>query len=229
MKTVTIGDIHGHDTWKKVDPAQYDKIIFVGDYLDSFSVDNETMGNNLLDIIQFKKDYPDKVVLLLGNHDIHYLFDDMRYRGSGYRAEFYLTFYDILHPNNNLFQIAYQVDNVLWTHAGVSKKWADEYLTHWHKSMYAEALNDKFQTKKGRDEIMLVGHMRGGYNLYGGPVWADHKESIRHPIAGLVQIFGHTNINELSIIKGENYELINTDCLGADQTFYEREITSETF
>ena len=28
MKTISIGDIHGKNVWKQVDPNKYDKIIF---------------------------------------------------------------------------------------------------------------------------------------------------------------------------------------------------------
>ena len=70
MKTISIGDIHGRDIWKNVNPSKYDKIIFVGDYVDSFTISNTTILNNLLDIIEFKKSFKNKVILLLGNHDI---------------------------------------------------------------------------------------------------------------------------------------------------------------
>ena len=36
MKIISIGDLHGKDVWKQIDPANYDKIIFVGDYTDDF-------------------------------------------------------------------------------------------------------------------------------------------------------------------------------------------------
>ena len=76
MKTITIGDIHGRSDWQEIDPANYDKIIFVGDYVDSFTVSDIDIITNLLNIIQFKKDNMNKVVLLLGNHDLQYLFSN---------------------------------------------------------------------------------------------------------------------------------------------------------
>ena len=40
MKTVIIGDIHGHDSWKQVVAQEQDadRFVFVGDYFDSFTV-----------------------------------------------------------------------------------------------------------------------------------------------------------------------------------------------
>ena len=52
---------------------EHDRFIFMGDYVDSPDIDNLSMKKNLMDIIGLKKKYPDKVVLLWGNHDIHYL------------------------------------------------------------------------------------------------------------------------------------------------------------
>ena len=56
-----IPDIHGRVFWKKaVDSASKDDtIVFLGDYLDMYWVDS----------MDFKKSNPERVVLLLGNHD----------------------------------------------------------------------------------------------------------------------------------------------------------------
>ena len=84
MKTITIGDIHGYDTWKQAGDIDllikgefepdYDKYIFVGDYVDSFDLTNIQIYANLLELIQFKKKFPEHVVLILGNHDLQYLY-----------------------------------------------------------------------------------------------------------------------------------------------------------
>lgn len=75
MKVRVIGDIHGESWWKELanDIDKIDLCIFLGDYVDSYTVSNEDMINNLLDIIQFKKDNSDKVILLYGNHEWNYL------------------------------------------------------------------------------------------------------------------------------------------------------------
>ena len=72
---VVIGDIHGRDTWKDIvkrHPNAY-KFVFVGDFFDSFKLSVEVMLNNFKEISDFKKENPDKVILLCGNHDFHYL------------------------------------------------------------------------------------------------------------------------------------------------------------
>ena len=52
MKTIVIGDIHGRDVWKKiVEHENADKVIFIGDYFDSFDIPSSDQINNFLDII----------------------------------------------------------------------------------------------------------------------------------------------------------------------------------
>ena len=63
-KILIIPDLHGRDMWKQhvlQHENSVDKIIFLGDYLDSFTIDTETMINNLLDIVRYKEANLDKV------------------------------------------------------------------------------------------------------------------------------------------------------------------------
>ena len=113
---LTIGDVHGRSTWKEIifggeteyfwwkqsieegydeektyEFQKFDKIIFLGDYEDSFDKSNVEILENLKDIIQFAKAYSNLVVLLLGNHDIQYIVKDKIC--SGYRGEMYHDLY----------------------------------------------------------------------------------------------------------------------------------------
>src|ERR1700750_1562842 len=73
-KTVVISDLHGHDSWKRVldREKEFDKVVFMGDYVDSFNIHVSKQVGNLREIIQFRKDNPDTVTLQLGNHDLNY-------------------------------------------------------------------------------------------------------------------------------------------------------------
>ena len=77
-KTIAIGDIHGRKNWKKiVEEHPDDRIVFLGDYCDPYDqMRNFDVLNNLLDIIELKKKRKDDIILLLGNHDMHYIYDD---------------------------------------------------------------------------------------------------------------------------------------------------------
>jgi metallophosphoesterase superfamily enzyme len=118
MKTITIGDLHGRDCWKQVDVKDYNKVIFVGDYTDSFTVKDGDIRTNLLEIVCLKKEHPDKVELLIGNHDFNYMFREDNFYCSGYRASMHDSLWVIFNENKKLFKVAHQEGDYLFTHAG---------------------------------------------------------------------------------------------------------------
>ena len=79
-KVLVLPDVHGREFWKK--PCEniddFDKVVFLGDYLDPYDFDGITVKmaiENFKQIIDFAKKNTDKVVLLLGNHDMPYFSD----------------------------------------------------------------------------------------------------------------------------------------------------------
>jgi len=210
MRILSIGDTHGHfvvDYVKNLLP-EYDKIIFVGDYVDSFKLTNLTINANLFDLIQFKKDNSDKVILLLGNHDLQYLFSGMIHRCSGYRPEMKLDLFDIFNQNRDLFQAAYQIDNYLWTHAGVHTGWYRYRFTKFIKENNLEELNVADQIcyafDKYEQSLFDVGWYRGGDRGIGGPFWCDRYELTKNPLREHHQIVGHTKVDDYKTIYSHN-------------------------
>lgn len=71
MKILIMPDIHGRTFWKEgVSSGEYDKIIFLGDYIDPYSwegISKNDAISNFEEIIDYAKAH-DNVVLLLGNH-----------------------------------------------------------------------------------------------------------------------------------------------------------------
>lgn len=67
---LVIGDIHGRTIWKDIiEKEDPDKVIFLGDYVSTHEDISSTQQiNNLGDILTYKENNPDKVVLLRGNH-----------------------------------------------------------------------------------------------------------------------------------------------------------------
>ena len=69
---IVIPDVHGRTFWKDaVKNKENEEIIFEGDYLDPYPNENIPPGNaleNFKEIIEFKKQHPDNVILLVGNH-----------------------------------------------------------------------------------------------------------------------------------------------------------------
>ena len=206
MTTCTIGDIHGKSTWKNIiNPNEYEKIIFIGDYVDSYDIPTQKILENLADIIAFKRAYKDKVVLLLGNHDLQYFYNtNMDYRCSGFKFEMQFLYNDLFKQNESFFQVAYQYKNYLWTHAGVSKKWLYKYQADLKSSFdlkddlsnLAYVLN--IVNKSSWQPILHeVGRLRGGSpGNCGGITWADRNETLEGLPAGLHQVVGHTPLDK---------------------------------
>lgn len=246
MKIITIGDIHGRNIWKtfadinhllKAEPnaagfgpfePEYDKYVFLGDYLDSFDKDNKTILENLLEIIKFKSLYPNNVILLLGNHDIEYLLNKpwlpKKNAISGFRPEMHYDLYEILNTNSHLFQLAFQIDNYLWTHAGVHFGWYHYIFAkaikdfNWNDLSIAEQLNEAFNIKL--DCIFHVGFYRGGSKKVGGPLWIDKKLIDRKPLKNINQIVGHNPVKNIDTYKINNGTITFCDVLHNKNDYY---------
>jgi len=130
MKLVALGDTHGRVLWKEIitkEEATADKIIFIGDYFDTHGggISGNKQLVNFKDILAFKRANPEKVVMLTGNHDFHY----MRGIGenySGYQAGYAIDFAEAIHDalSDDSLQMCYKHDNFVFTHAGITKTWA---------------------------------------------------------------------------------------------------------
>ncbi len=121
---VAIGDVHGLEKWRSiVDEHEDCTIVFLGDYLDPYEyITRRQQLDNLRDIIELKKRRMDDVVLLLGNHDLHY-FCDRALPGSRYDFQIERFAEAMFNANIELFQYAYQQGNRIFTHAGIQHSW----------------------------------------------------------------------------------------------------------
>jgi len=206
MKILTVGDIHGRPDWLDMADMKilsttpnlitdFDKYIFVGDYVDSYDITNVEIIHNLKQIIQFKLNYPEQVILLSGNHDVQYMMPQGdKYACSGFRPEGYYDLHDLFRKNIELFQLAYQYETHLWSHAGVHIGWY-EYDFPYQGQNIAEDLNGAFREEN--PTIFQVSYSRGGWNRNPGPLWADKTETWEKPIKGYHQIIGHSRVKEI--------------------------------
>ncbi len=120
MKIITIGDLHGSQVWKTIKPGDWNHMVFIGDYVDSADWQDDEIIFNLQEIISLKKKFPEKIILLLGNHDLSYYYNGHgRHRCSDFREGQLPLLFSIFSSNKQLFQAAWGIGNHLWTHAGV--------------------------------------------------------------------------------------------------------------
>lgn len=240
INVMSIGDIHGRNSWKNhifgsekdydywrrdiehgihefmsdqyPNLEAFDKIVFVGDYVDSFTVSNIDMLRNLEEIIHFKKIYPEKVVLLLGNHDIQYFVPNQIC--SGYRPEMKYDFEKLFRDNLDLFQICYYLESkyvsgntlrTLWTHAGVTQGWLrtakNSTIFNPKYRFYEEfkdmefARVDEFLNKLWEFQhphLFDVDSASGGMSQWAGPLWVRPSILRFENLEGYDQIVGHT-------------------------------------
>lgn len=126
MKIIAIGDIHGRTEWKQiVQNNTFDKCVFIGDYFDTHqNISPEQQKQNFEDLIQFKKNNFDKVILLIGNHDHHYC-KNVHETYSGFQKFHKIDIQELLENalKENLLQMCYRHNRYLFTHAGVTKTW----------------------------------------------------------------------------------------------------------
>lgn len=181
MKHIIIGDLHGKDCWREINIKNYDKVVFLGDYVDSFTISDLAIYENLKNIIRLKKTNPHKVVLLLGNHDIQYLYFP-RYQCRGFRPTMQSQLTNLFNSNKGLFQIAYQKENHIFSHAGITNSWYHEFLRlpilekiKDDTDTLADLLNKVDQTGQ-RYILHTAGYFRGG-DGNGGVTWAYKKET----------------------------------------------------
>lgn len=217
MKILVIPDLHGSNIWKPMINEPHDLCVFLGDYCDSFTYSNEYIINNLLDIIQYKKDNFEKVVLLLGNHELPYIYlNDRRFKCSGHRPEIDFTLNYIFRENKDLFLNAFQVDNFIFTHAGIQHNWfIQEFKGNLNENI-AKQLNNP-RNREQLNALYYVGLKRRGFGSLdrhnvGGIFWCD-KDELKKPLKGYIQVVGHTHINKLVMQKRKDSIILFCDYL----------------
>lgn len=199
--TIVVGDLHGQyniaHNILRVTKGHYN-IIFVGDYLDSFTHGLDNQIKTLKLVLNAARLESDRVIALMGNHERSYLFEE---RCSGWNQETQLMVNHIASDCIELLKEYYwMADDLLITHAGVSQ----DYVKYNPTLTLKESVN----LFLGSNERLAVGKARGGTATAGGIYWCDFKFEFL-PVDGLRQIFGHTRGNGIRN-RNENYCI---DCL----------------
>lgn len=219
MKTLVLGDIHGRTIWKDIiDFENPDKIIFLGDYVSSHDgISSEQQIDNLNNIISYKETYPNKIILLRGNHDDQHL--------GYYWAECSTLDIEVLKymsENNfkekflDLTQWVYIQDDIVFSHAGISDVWLSNLFMY--KGI--ESIGD-INTLEPCELFGFLPNKLSDY--YGTSVtqpltWIRPQTLVECNIEGYTQVVGHTPFKNIINIKGDNNEDIwLCDCLDNNQ------------
>lgn len=232
MKILVIGDVHCRNFWRKAidnNIGKVEKVIFLGDYLDPYPNEFEENPDSmegidfyddythmLYDIINLKRNEPEKYILLTGNHTDSYIWTTFPAASRTNRRdwkrynEFYLEYL-------NLFNLVWIQDNVIFSHAGITQNWANIV---WEKLEFpedefpdikevAQTLKDTPLKNFNSSYQFLIGNIsfyRGGDSSCGSCEWADIREHIHkingagqitpNKYEGIYQVFGHTQLKK---------------------------------
>lgn len=224
-KIIIIPDIHGREFWRKaVENLPEDaRVVFLGDYLDPY--EDEWIYwfdafQGLQDIIALKKARPEQVTLLLGNHDLHYMYPGLRgSRYNEYKAGIIKQTFDCA---RDAFQMAAEFavggKRYLFSHAGVHPDWVRNHANLFCslEDVTADTFNRLMFTEDFVEALSDVSWRRGGASAAGSMIWADiYEYELSVPIApDVVQICGHTLLRS-----GEPKEFNNTICVDCQRSF----------
>ena len=218
-------DIHGRTFWRKPVEETLGKehIIFLGDYVDPYTYEGVSPWDayaRFEEIVDLKKEHPDDITLLLGNHDLHYL--SRLLLGGRYDVERADRIKRLILNNSALFQITHISDSgnkkFVFSHAGIRLQWLEQ-----HKDLLktegikatATTLNIMWQDTQYRQMLYTifsdVPYSRMGNKPVGSPVWNDVDDMAGDPdeFPGWFQIFGHSQ-QELNPVIGNHFACL--DC-----------------
>lgn len=204
MKIIVLGDTHGRLLWKDVINQDFDKVVFIGDYFDSFDISFEQQLQNFLDICQYKRDNPDKVVMLTGNHDFHYTPTAMDHGDiySGFQHRNSWTIRHALEANKDIMQMAFQWNEWLMTHAGVTSTWIKSTTKNLKAPKWQKAADHINELYKNSPRHFLFSGLDGtGDDTTQSCIWVRPRSLMKNPFAyqHIKQVVGHTRMKKIAV------------------------------
>lgn len=186
-RLLVIPDIHNRVLWiesflEKL-RDDYDKIIFLGDYFDSWS-DNPDDAEATAKWLKQSLQKPDRIHLW-GNHDLPYKFPE--HWCSGFTDEKFLAINTVLDEEDwKSLRFFHIEDGVHYTHGGIDERlfpFRGTNESYWQDLCEQREVSD----------LVALPESRGGTDEVGGILWCTWAE-LRFP--KIKQICGHTIYNE---------------------------------
>lgn len=213
---IIVSDVHSRLFWKNMIPFfeshPEEHVIFMGDYVDPYSFDNvpeKEIIPRFKEVIDFARQYKDRVTLLIGNH-CDYL-DFTRFGGYRYCHSIASELEKLYRDNRDLFSRSYIAYDTLFTHAGVVTGWLAQYKNRCEK-FDINSVKDWIDNCS-IDQYYEIGRDRGGSAPYGSCCWCDistfqfaHKPDFK-------QILSHTQLNhDGAMIHEDNWWMVDSRC-----------------
>lgn len=199
-KTIAIGDIHGIDAWQKIVAKNKSAgVIFIGDYFDSFVVPSTEQIDNFKKILKFKMANKDRVTMLMGNHELHYL-ASVEQRYSGYQSNRAAEIGGLISPlvKDGTITISHKLGKFLFSHAGFTQPWCNENNLDWKADDFTDKVNQLFLDNP--DAFCFNKYDRSGFgeSPAQGPLWVRPDSLGNHGIKGYTQVVGHSHMSHIT-------------------------------
>ncbi len=240
-KIIIIPDVHGRTLWKKAVEGNEDKtIIFLGDYTDCYydeiGVTPNSTLENFKEILKFKEEHGENVILLLGNHDLGYV----DYNINSCRRDFVNAgeIKELIADYHDFFQLAYEAEingkRFIFSHAGINANWLEQFSKLGMKcfpdfydgegklvmnKINAGGLNKAWENMGNRDSynrllsmLSVMSRYRGGWGNCSSLVWSDVREYMRTEtpmLENTIQIFAHTRCAKPSFFPDKNIYMLD--------------------
>lgn len=220
MEVILIGDIHGRTIWKQIVERHpdADHYVFFGDYFDPYEdIPYWELAKNFKAIAQLKKELGDRVVLLLGNHDLHYYADVEPCSRYDYLNSSRIA--NLFKESLHLFQVAFEFEGILCTHAGVSPSWYQKHIGNiTSPAEMSERMNELHRNSPSLFEYNKSDKSGFGHHVLQSPLWirpASLSQSLdaisNHTLH--FQCIGHTPPG-FSVISEKNIHLVDLLTIG---------------
>jgi predicted phosphodiesterase len=221
MRLIVLGDTHGRLNWKDIVAKELessDKIVFIGDYFDTHGdISPEQQLSNFNEIVAYKRANMDKVVMLIGNHDYHYmsLVNDTY---SGYQSGYAKSFNESIETAlaDGLMQMCYTHAHFVFSHAGVTRTWCTNsgIDINLRGIELEKAINDLFIKNRIFFSFQMGDNFsRSGNDVTQPPIWVRPESLLSDMIDDIICVVGHTTVQRLGLMD-ELPKIILIDCLG---------------
>lgn len=216
-KVLVLGDIHGRTIWKDIIEEEHpDFIIFLGDYVSTHdNISSEQQISNLEDIISYKEDHLDSVILLRGNHDCQFLgYYWAECSGLDRTVLRYMSQPEFREKFLSLTQWIYVDNKTIFSHAGVSQVWMDN-----------SGIKDVNDINNLEPSELFGFNPDSPFDYSGNSItqpltWIRPTSLAMCNVIGYDQVIGHTPIGKITNMKKETKGKQNIwlcDALGSDQ------------
>ena len=262
-RILVVPDVHGETFWKEpvlkyID--QVDRIVFLGDYLDPYrdkfeEYDSDAVFNNMMEIINLKLKFKEKVILLKGNHDFHYTSKRTMELACASRCDKqnWHRFSKIFNDYDDLFKLAHveviKGVTYLFSHAGLTTFWINQVNAKIWKmndrdvSVAEHDIIDKINMLEhdfeGQNMLAIIGKYRTFFGEKSGSIlWADIEEHSfpkapkAYGLNRVFQVVGHSRLDgeKADKIEFDNLVLIDSrQCFMIDEEIEQRIISIKEY